>query len=91
MHGIQTLSTSYFHGREAVIITVRYDTRKPAQHSIEFMIVLSRHIQVFLTSILLLRIQRRLKMSLWVDKYRPSKLDHLDYHTEQAAQLKRLV
>ena len=30
-------------------------------------------------------------MSLWVDKCRPTKLDNLDYHKEQAAQLKRLV
>ncbi|XP_035682492.1 replication factor C subunit 3-like [Branchiostoma floridae] len=30
-------------------------------------------------------------MSLWVDKYRPTSLNKLSYHTEQAAQLKRLV
>lgn len=30
-------------------------------------------------------------MSLWVDKYRPKKLSKLDYHTEQAAHLSRLV
>ncbi|XP_072254761.1 replication factor C subunit 3 [Pyxicephalus adspersus] len=30
-------------------------------------------------------------MSLWVDKYRPSALSKLDYHKEQAAQLKNLV
>lgn len=30
-------------------------------------------------------------MSLWVDKYRPSSLAKLDYHKEQASQLKNLV
>uniref|UniRef100_A0A668VG09 Replication factor C subunit 3 n=1 Tax=Oreochromis aureus TaxID=47969 RepID=A0A668VG09_OREAU len=30
-------------------------------------------------------------MSLWVDKYRPSSLGKLDFHKEQAAQLKNLV
>ncbi|XP_048350790.1 replication factor C subunit 3 isoform X1 [Sphaerodactylus townsendi] len=30
-------------------------------------------------------------MSLWVDKYRPSSLGKLDYHREQAAQLRNLV
>uniref|UniRef100_A0A3Q3MLD7 Replication factor C subunit 3 n=1 Tax=Mastacembelus armatus TaxID=205130 RepID=A0A3Q3MLD7_9TELE len=30
-------------------------------------------------------------MSLWVDKYRPTSLGKLDYHKEQAAQLKNLV
>jgi replication factor C subunit 3/5 len=30
-------------------------------------------------------------MSLWVDKHRPKTLDKLDYHKDQAAQLKRLV
>lgn len=30
-------------------------------------------------------------MSLWVDKYRPSSLVRLDYHKEQAAQLRNLV
>lgn len=30
-------------------------------------------------------------MSLWVDKYRPSSLARLDYHKEQAAQLRNLV
>uniref|UniRef100_A0A672P405 Replication factor C subunit 3-like n=2 Tax=Sinocyclocheilus grahami TaxID=75366 RepID=A0A672P405_SINGR len=33
----------------------------------------------------------REKMSLWVDKYRPSSLAKLDYHKEQANQLKNLV
>lgn len=28
---------------------------------------------------------------LWVDKHRPTSLDKLDYHKEQAAQLKELV
>ncbi|XP_042313372.1 replication factor C subunit 3 [Sceloporus undulatus] len=30
-------------------------------------------------------------MSLWVDKYRPSSLSKLDFHREQAAQLRNLV
>ncbi|CAG00421.1 unnamed protein product, partial [Tetraodon nigroviridis] len=30
-------------------------------------------------------------MSLWVDKYRPTSISKLDYHKEQAAQLKNLV
>ncbi|XP_028655138.1 replication factor C subunit 3 isoform X1 [Erpetoichthys calabaricus] len=30
-------------------------------------------------------------MSLWLDKYRPSSLNKLDYHKEQASQLKNLV
>lgn len=30
------------------------------------------------------------KMALWVDKYRPRELSKLDYHTEQASDLKRL-
>ncbi|XP_049599234.1 replication factor C subunit 3 isoform X1 [Syngnathus scovelli] len=30
-------------------------------------------------------------MSLWVDKYRPTSLGKLDYHKEQASQLKNLV
>lgn len=30
-------------------------------------------------------------MSLWVDKYRPTSLGKLDYHKEQANQLKNLV
>ncbi|NXC14637.1 RFC3 factor, partial [Corythaeola cristata] len=30
-------------------------------------------------------------MSLWVDKYRPGSLSRLDYHREQAAQLRNLV
>uniref|UniRef100_A0A669BGH8 Replication factor C (activator 1) 3 n=1 Tax=Oreochromis niloticus TaxID=8128 RepID=A0A669BGH8_ORENI len=30
-------------------------------------------------------------MSLWVDKYRPSSLGKVDFHKEQAAQLKKLV
>eukprot|EP00123_Amoebidium_parasiticum_P015913 comp23201_c0_seq1/m.37691 comp23201_c0_seq1/g.37691 ORF comp23201_c0_seq1/g.37691 comp23201_c0_seq1/m.37691 type:complete len:354 (-) comp23201_c0_seq1:149-1210(-) len=30
-------------------------------------------------------------MSLWVDKHRPTSLDKLDYHTDQASQLKQLV
>ncbi|GAB1290513.1 Replication factor C subunit 3 [Apodemus speciosus] len=30
-------------------------------------------------------------MSLWVDKYRPNSLARLDYHKEQAAQLRNLV
>lgn len=30
-------------------------------------------------------------MSLWVDKYRPSSLNKLDYHTEQAEHLKNMV
>uniref|UniRef100_A0A3Q1HKE5 Replication factor C subunit 3 n=1 Tax=Anabas testudineus TaxID=64144 RepID=A0A3Q1HKE5_ANATE len=30
-------------------------------------------------------------MSLWVDKYRPTSLGKLDYHKDQAAQLKNLV
>lgn len=30
-------------------------------------------------------------MSLWADKYRPKTLNHLDYHKEQADQLKKLV
>ena len=30
-------------------------------------------------------------MSLWVDKYRPASLGKLDYHKEQAVQLKNLV
>lgn len=30
-------------------------------------------------------------MSLWVDKHRPASLAKLDYHKEQAANLKRLV
>lgn len=29
-------------------------------------------------------------MSLWVDKYRPRELSSLDYHVEQASDLKRL-
>ncbi len=28
---------------------------------------------------------------LWVDKYRPTALDKLDYHKEQALQLAKLV
>ena len=31
------------------------------------------------------------KMSLWVDKHRPTSLGKLDYHKEQAANLKKLV
>ena len=31
------------------------------------------------------------KMSLWVDKHRPTSLSKLDYHKEQAQWLKRLV
>lgn len=31
------------------------------------------------------------KMSLWVDKYRPTSLSKLDFHREQASNLKRLV
>ena len=30
-------------------------------------------------------------MSLWVDKYRPTSLNKLDYHKEQASRLKKLV
>lgn len=30
-------------------------------------------------------------MSLWVDKYRPTSLCKVDYHREQAAQLRNLV
>lgn len=30
-------------------------------------------------------------MSLWCDKHRPKTLDKLDYHTEQADLLKKLV
>ncbi|KAK2720826.1 replication factor C subunit 3-like [Artemia franciscana] len=30
-------------------------------------------------------------MSLWVDKYRPKQLQKLDYHTDQAAHLKKIV
>lgn len=30
-------------------------------------------------------------MSLWVDKYRPTKLSNLDYHLEQAEDLKNMV
>lgn len=30
-------------------------------------------------------------MSLWVDKHRPGSLGRLDYHREQAAQLRNLV
>ncbi|KAG2456944.1 RFC3 factor, partial [Polypterus senegalus] len=30
-------------------------------------------------------------MSLWLDKYRPSSLNKLDYHKEQASQLKNLI
>ena len=30
-------------------------------------------------------------MSLWVDKYRPKSLAKLDYHLEQAEDLKKLV
>ncbi len=30
-------------------------------------------------------------MSLWVDKHRPTLLNKLDYHKEQAAWLKKLV
>ncbi|PAA56180.1 hypothetical protein BOX15_Mlig030012g2 [Macrostomum lignano] len=30
-------------------------------------------------------------MSLWVDKYRPKRLDKLDYHTDQADRLRALV
>ncbi|XP_065187228.1 replication factor C subunit 3-like [Sycon ciliatum] len=30
-------------------------------------------------------------MSLWVDKYRPTSLDKLDYHRDQADQLRRMV
>jgi replication factor C subunit 3/5 len=30
-------------------------------------------------------------MSLWVDRYRPKQLSRLDYHTDQAEQLKKLV
>lgn len=33
----------------------------------------------------------RAGMSLWVDKYRPCSLGQLDYHKEQAAQLRNLV
>lgn len=29
-------------------------------------------------------------MALWVDKYRPHELSKLDYHVEQASDLKRL-
>ena len=31
------------------------------------------------------------RMSLWVDKHRPSTLNKLDYHKDQAAHLKKLV
>ena len=31
------------------------------------------------------------KMSLWVDKYRPTNLQKLDYHKELASHLKKLV
>lgn len=31
------------------------------------------------------------RMSLWVDKHRPTSLSKLDYHKEQAQWLKRLV
>ena len=31
------------------------------------------------------------KMSLWVDKHRPTSLHKLDYHKDQAAYLKKLV
>lgn len=30
-------------------------------------------------------------MSLWVDKHRPSSLNKLDYHKDQATLLKKLV
>eukprot|EP01113_Clastostelium_recurvatum_P020759 TRINITY_DN24574_c0_g1_i1.p1 TRINITY_DN24574_c0_g1~~TRINITY_DN24574_c0_g1_i1.p1 ORF type:complete len:131 (+),score=19.64 TRINITY_DN24574_c0_g1_i1:38-430(+) len=30
-------------------------------------------------------------MALWVDKHRPGSLDQLDYHKDQAEQLKRMV
>jgi len=30
-------------------------------------------------------------MSLWVDKYRPTTLQKLDYHKDQAVHLKKLV
>lgn len=30
-------------------------------------------------------------MSLWCDKHRPKNLNNLDYHTEQAELLKKLV
>lgn len=30
-------------------------------------------------------------MSLWVDKYRPKELSKLDFHTDQAQHLKKLV
>ncbi|KAH0625058.1 hypothetical protein JD844_033112 [Phrynosoma platyrhinos] len=35
--------------------------------------------------------RREAAMSLWVDKYRPTSLSKLDYHREQAAQLRNLV
>lgn len=31
------------------------------------------------------------RMSLWVDKYRPTSLSKLDYHKDLAAHLKKLV
>lgn len=39
----------------------------------------------------LARAGRGAAMSLWVDKYRPCSLARLDYHKEQAAQLRNLV
>jgi replication factor C subunit 3/5 len=30
-------------------------------------------------------------MALWVDKYRPTQLNKLDYHKEQAEQLKKIA
>ena len=32
-----------------------------------------------------------IKMSLWVDKYRPNSLAKLDYHLEQAERLQKMV
>ena len=31
------------------------------------------------------------EMSLWVDKHRPTSINKLDYHKEQASRLKKLV
>ena len=36
-------------------------------------------------------LQKYHKMSLWCDKHRPKNLAALDYHKEQAEQLKKLV
>lgn len=30
-------------------------------------------------------------MSLWIDKYRPNTLSKLDYHTEQAERIQKMV